>query len=135
VKRRRAWLFAPLAWIALATGHATAECAGASIEVVPARAAPDTAITVEGAGFAYCDDTTGPCEMFEATPTYETATVLLVDDRGIEALELGTAAIEDGAFTIATTVPDLPPGRYRVDVWVDGGGFEAYADPFRITDG
>lgn len=135
VGRHRAWLVAPLAWVALAIGPATAECAGASIEIFPARAAPGSAIRVEGTAFAFCDDTTGPCGMFEATPPYETATVSLVDDRGIEGVELGTAAIQDGAFTIETTLPNLPPGRYWVDVRVDGGGFDAHADPFRVIEG
>jgi len=128
-------MIAPLAWIVLALGPATADCAGASIEIFPARAMAGSAITVEGTAFAFCDDTTGPCEMFEATPTYETAAVLLMDDRGIEGVELGTAAIEDGAFAIETTVPDVPPGRYWIDVRVDGGGFDAHADPFRVLDG
>ena len=135
MRRHWALLVAPLAWIALSIGPATADCAGASIEIRPSKASPGEAITVEGAAFAFCDDTSGPCEAIEMTPTFETATVFLAGDGGSERAELGTAAIEDGTFTIETTAPDLDPGVYEIDVRVDGGGFDADADPFRITAG
>jgi hypothetical protein len=135
MRRRWALLVAPLAWIALSIGPATADCSGASIEIRPSTASPGEAITVEGTAFAFCDDTSGPCEAIEITATYETATVFLAGGGASERAELGTAAIDDGAFTIETTVPDLDPGVYEIDVQVDGGSFDAHADPFRITAG
>lgn len=134
MRRSRAWLVAPLAWIALATGPATADCGPTTLMVSPASARVGEVVTLEGTRFSFCDDTTGPCEMFESTPTYETATVVLMDDRRIEGVELATANIEDGTFTVQAEIPRVPPGRYRLKPVVDGRPWDVGTVILRIVE-
>ena len=104
------------------SGDSAGACAAPIVTVTPARAAPGEEITVSGSNWGPCNDTSTASD-----PAWPEATIAWQQD--LSEQELGTAAITDGAFTAAVTVPGdavgglatlhVRAGEFTLDAGVD----------------
>ncbi|WP_404444958.1 hypothetical protein LG315_13130 [Microbacterium marinum] len=104
------------------SGDAAGACAAPIVTVTPARAAPGEEIIVSGSNWGPCDDTSAASD-----PAWPEATIAWQQD--LSEQELGTAAITDGAFTTAVTVPGeamgglatlhVRAGEFTLDAGID----------------
>jgi hypothetical protein len=117
VTRRFAWVLAGCVLFTLAVAPVgSADCPATSVKIGPERTWPGALVTIRGAAWRGCDDTSSGCLPRTSSAPNEDISVTIRPVQGGALVVLGTIdRADDGAFSLVVEIPGLPTGRYVIE--------------------
>lgn len=111
---------------------AGADCGGPDVDVSPRIVSPGDDLPISGHGWGdACNDTPGPgCDPPPLGDPIQDIRLVLSSSDGPASVHIMTVDADEYLFDVTFEVPEVPPGRYRLEA---AGGGRLVVAPLRVA--